>query len=149
MHCWSGLAGAVAPRLLPRTQVTNVASQCCVLDDRHNENVRLQLEKCSVSQDLDVFIAENATGSEHPKEILYRSYYTRTLDGAAVADAGAGGADPGAVAQSAPSDHSQEGSEPWSLKVASAGFTLTLVQIAARRLGVPRTCLLTGPTESL
>ena len=39
------------------------------------ENVRKSLEKCDVDADIDLFVKEKATGSQHPQSIPYINFY--------------------------------------------------------------------------
>ncbi|ODV92127.1 hypothetical protein CANCADRAFT_30380 [Tortispora caseinolytica NRRL Y-17796] len=53
---------------------SNICSTICVEDDQASENIRQQLEKCIVSEDIGRFITENATGKEHPPAPVFINY---------------------------------------------------------------------------
>ncbi|XP_052231499.1 proline-serine-threonine phosphatase-interacting protein 2-like isoform X1 [Dreissena polymorpha] len=54
---------------------TNVDSLACLKHDECSEAVRLILEKCDVSNDLQDFISTNQSGSKRPDPVPYENYY--------------------------------------------------------------------------
>ncbi|KAK3609093.1 hypothetical protein CHS0354_031665 [Potamilus streckersoni] len=59
-------------------RATNIESDTCVKQDECVERVRLQLEPCDVTGDLQNFIENNKTGNLRPKKIEYEDYYKRS-----------------------------------------------------------------------
>ncbi|WAR03371.1 PPIP1-like protein [Mya arenaria] len=54
---------------------TNVDSMACVKHDECSEDVRMVLEKCDISADIQDFIDTNKSGSKRPDPVLYENYY--------------------------------------------------------------------------
>ena len=54
---------------------TNIFSQACVHVDERMEQVRKVLELCDIDKDIDEFVRNYRTGSEHPLEITYQNFY--------------------------------------------------------------------------
>ncbi|KAL3856414.1 hypothetical protein ACJMK2_011178 [Sinanodonta woodiana] len=61
-------------------RATNIDSVTCVQQDECVERVRLQLEPCDVTGDLQDFIQNNKTGNVRPKKIEYENYYQRSTE---------------------------------------------------------------------
>eukprot|EP01147_Barroeca_monosierra_P011305 gene11305-3342_t len=55
--------------------LTNLVATAFVADDDHLENMRISLENCSISQDIQNFISTNKIGCERPAPIEYQGFY--------------------------------------------------------------------------
>ncbi|KAL3896937.1 MAG: hypothetical protein SGCHY_003751 [Lobulomycetales sp.] len=64
----------------------NLLSSACVADDEGCERIRLSLEKCSIEDDIQLFIKTSSTGTEIPTPISYVNYRSG-LDSASSAPA--------------------------------------------------------------
>lgn len=62
-------------------KVTNIVSSHSVVDDRGSEQVRVALERGELTECLEGFVAENATGSRRPEPIVYENMPTSDSDG--------------------------------------------------------------------
>ncbi|KAI6646953.1 protein kinase C and casein kinase substrate in neurons protein 2-like [Oopsacas minuta] len=54
---------------------TNILSQACVHVDERMEQIRKVLEVCDIEKDIDEFVRNYRTSSDHPSEIVYQNFY--------------------------------------------------------------------------
>ncbi|KAI9326998.1 hypothetical protein BDR26DRAFT_876224 [Obelidium mucronatum] len=57
---------------------SNILSAICVSNDEGYERIRISLESCDWSKDLEVLVESRATGTTPPQPVQYTNFYTGT-----------------------------------------------------------------------